>query len=95
MNDLLYESRSKRDGVTIPTIWVAIALSVFVHVAALWKWLPQLDLRLPSLEELQRGEGSGSLVVQLAPPTSPPPAAPVVCWRTCRRRPKKRGGFSP
>jgi hypothetical protein len=75
MNDLLYESRNKRDGVTIPTIWVAIALSVLVHVAALWKWLPKLDLRLPSLEELQRGEAGGSLVVHLAPPVSPPQAA--------------------
>lgn len=76
MSDLLAEFHARRDGVTIPTIWVAIALSVLVHVAALWKWLPKLDLRLPSLEELQRGESSGSLVVHLAPPVSPPQAAP-------------------
>lgn len=59
---------------TVPTIWVAIALSLLIHAAALWEWLPRI--RLPALEAPERGEASGSLVVRLAPPPSPPPAPP-------------------
>ena len=64
--------RKRREGVTIPTIWVAIALSLLVHIAVMWKWLPQIDFRLPSPEDLKLGETRGSLVVQLAPPPRPP-----------------------
>jgi hypothetical protein len=66
------ELRNRRDGVTIPTIWIAVALSVLLHVAVLWKYLPELKLHLPSPELAERGETSGSLVVQLAPPPRPP-----------------------
>ena len=66
------ELRNRRDGITIPTIWIAVALSVLLHVAVLWKWLPQLQLHLPSPELSERGETSGSLSVQLAPPPHPP-----------------------
>ena len=55
---------------TIPTIWVAIALSLLIHVAVLWQWLPRL--RFPSLDEPTRGEVP--LIVRLAPPPGPPPA---------------------
>ena len=75
------ELRNRRDGVTIPTIWIAVALSVLLHVAVLWKWLPQLKLHLPSEELSERGETSGSLVVQLAPaphPPSSPQSAPAL-----------------
>jgi hypothetical protein len=74
MSDWHDESPNGRDGVTIPTIWVAIALSLLIHAAALWEWLPKL--RLPSPEETKRGEASGSLVVRLAPPPSLPAAPP-------------------
>ena len=74
MSDWHDESPNRRDGVTIPTIWVAIALSLLIHAAALWEWLPKL--RLPSPEETKRGEASGSLVVRLAPPPSLPAAPP-------------------
>ena len=70
----LDKSRNRRDGVTLPTIWVAIALSLLIHGAALWEWLPRI--RLPSLEAPERGEASGPLVVRLAPPPSLPPAPP-------------------
>lgn len=58
----------------MPTFWVALALSLLIHVAVLWTWLPRI--RLPSLEAPERGEAIGSLTVNLAPPPSPPPARP-------------------
>lgn len=67
----------RRDGVTIPTIWIAVAISLLLHLAIMFKWLP--NLRLPSPELDERGESKGSLVVELAPaprPPSAPPAAP-------------------
>jgi hypothetical protein len=67
-SDRLDASRNRR----VPTIWVAIALSLLIHVAVLWQWLPRL--RFPSLEELELGDARGSLVVRLAPPPGPPPS---------------------
>ena len=78
MINWLDDSRNRRDGVTIPTIWIAVAISLLVHVALMWKWLPRI--RMPSPELSERGESQGSLVVQLAPMPRPsatpsPPAA--------------------
>jgi hypothetical protein len=69
-SDRLDASRNRR----APTIWVAVALSLLIHVAVLWQWLPRL--RFPSLDELELGDARGSLVVRLAPPPGPPPAPP-------------------
>ena len=66
--------RDRRDGVTIPAIWIAFALSLLIHVAVLWQWLPQLAPRPPSPDEIKAGAAKGSLLVRLAPPPSPPPA---------------------
>jgi len=66
------DSRDRRDGVTIPTIWVAFALSLLIHIAALWQWLPKLRPP-PSPDEMKLGEANGSLLVRLLPPPSPPP----------------------
>lgn len=66
------ELRTRRDGVTIPKIWVAVALSLILHLALMWKWLPQLHL--PSPEESKLGASRRSLEVQLAPPPRPPSA---------------------
>ena len=74
MNDWHDASRIRRDGVTIPVIWVALALSLLIHVAVLWVLLPRL--RLPSFEDAERGKASGALVVDLAPAPGPAPAAP-------------------
>jgi hypothetical protein len=68
------EIHTRRDVVMLPTIWVAIALSVLIHILVLGKWLPQV--RLPSLDELALGEASRSLVVNLAPPSAPRPPSP-------------------
>ena len=75
MSERLYESRIWRDGMT-PTIWVAFALSLLIHAAALWEWLPRM--RLPSPDAPERGEADGALVVHLAPSPSPPPALPAL-----------------
>jgi len=72
VSDGLANSRGRPEGVTIPTIWVALALSLLIHVAVLWQWLPKL--RLPSPDEAKLGEANGSLIVHLAPPPSPPPS---------------------
>jgi hypothetical protein len=71
VSDWLDQPRGARDGVTIPTIWVAIVLSILIHAAALLHWLPRLHLLSPEQREI--GETRGSLFVHLAPPPSPPP----------------------
>jgi hypothetical protein len=70
MSDWLGGSRYPRDGITIPTIWAAFALSILIHVLALWVLLPRLDLARKSL----RGDPRAQLNVDLAPLPSPPPA---------------------
>src|SRR6185295_13260442 len=76
MSDVIYEPRGNRDGITIPTIWVAIVLSLLLHVGVLLKWLPQIRQQLfPDVPE--KGEAAGPLVVRIAPPPAPsPPPAP-------------------
>ena len=70
MSDWLLDQTDRRDGVTVPTIWLALALSLLIHAAVMWQWLPKI--KLPSLEELKL-RGPGSLTVSLAPPPAPPP----------------------
>jgi len=74
MSDWFDESRNRRGGVTVPTIWVAVVLSLLIHAAALWELLPRM--RLLSLERPERSESGGPLTVRLAPLPSPPPAPP-------------------
>lgn len=64
MNAPIDPSRSKNDGVVVPRIWVAFALSVALHIAALWG-VPHKLAPLPGA-----GEGSGipgQLTLRLAP----------------------------
>jgi hypothetical protein len=58
--------------VTIPSIWVAFALSLLIHIAALWQLLPKLHLASP--DESKLGEAKVPLLVRLAPAPSPPPS---------------------
>jgi len=78
-------SRDRRDGVTIPVIWVAFALSLLLHLAALWQW--RLQPHLPSPDETKLGEAHGSLEVRLAPP---PGAAPAPALAPPATRPGAR-----
>ncbi len=72
MSDWQSEPSGRRDGVTIPTIWIAVALSLLLHVAVLWQWLPRMLLNPgdPNLTEIR-----DSLVVRLAPAPTPPRAS--------------------
>jgi len=87
VNDGPDNYRDKPDGVTIPTIWVAFALSLLIHFAALWQWLPKL--RLLSPDESKAGASNNPLIVRLAPSPSPPlsskrsiqPPAPTIVAR--------------
>ena len=45
MNDPTDLFRSRTDGVVIPRIWVATALSILLHIIALWE-LPQIKMDL-------------------------------------------------
>jgi len=74
------EPRRRHDVVTIPTVWLAVVLSLLVHVAALWLVVP----RLRFLADARDAGQASSLAVQLVPPTSlaanvarPAPAPPA------------------
>ena len=63
-----------KDSITIPTLWVAFALSLILH-ALLLGWLPKA--MTSPLEDPEKGKKSGSLAVRLAPPPKPqPPGIP-------------------
>lgn len=81
MSDWIDAPRNSRDGVTIPTIWVAFALSILMHIAALWVF-PQKPVLLPGLGE--HFNIRDPLTIRLVPPTPAPPvgSAPVVPPRT-------------
>jgi hypothetical protein len=76
MTDTLYEPpRSDGATVTVPAIRVAFALSLLIHAAVLWGWVPRLhDL---ASERAERGKAGGPLAVRLAPPPSPPTSAAI------------------
>ena len=63
-----------RDSVTVRGFRVALALSVLVHALALSPWTPQLSR--PPTDLVETKESRGPLIVQLAPPPSPPRARP-------------------
>jgi hypothetical protein len=77
MRDALAAPRTDHDRVTIPVIWIAFALSILLHLAALIGWLPHM--RILPFEGPERGNSGGSLTVELAPPPTKKPApAPSV-----------------
>ena len=65
--------RGRHDGITIPNIWLAVALSLVLHLLALWSW-PAIAPKL-ALGEKEEGKSNGSLAVRLAQPASRPPSA--------------------
>lgn len=74
MIDRYAQYRYRSDVVVIPRIRVTFALSILIHVAALWILLPRLPLLLPGPDE---ASPSDRLQVQLAAPAQPAPAQPV------------------
>ncbi len=77
---------------TVPVIRLAFALSLALHAAVLWGWLPRIHAL--SLERDQLGKPSGPLVVELAPQphpaTSPPPAPRASSALPAQPSPTKR-----
>ncbi|MCJ7838809.1 MAG: hypothetical protein MUP61_06300, partial [Burkholderiales bacterium] len=73
MSDRSSNFRDRPEGVTIPAMWLAFAASLLLHLAVLWQWLPRLHLLSP--DETRPGVATSTLLVRLAPPPSPPPAA--------------------
>jgi hypothetical protein len=47
MSHWLDEPRVRQDVVTIPRLWVTIALSILIHVAVLFIWIPRTHLLTP------------------------------------------------
>ena len=79
--------RGDRDVLRIPVIRVAFALSLLIHAAALWPWLPPLHLLSP--EDVERKEAASRFQVRLAPiaiPVPPPSPAPQSQRATPPRR---------
>ena len=40
MNDRIDDFRNRHDGMVIPRIWVAVAVSILLHIALLWRLPP-------------------------------------------------------
>jgi hypothetical protein len=69
--------RDAHERITIRTIWLTLALSILIHIGALFVWLPRTPI-LASLEP-DLGDTNAPVQVQLVPqaaviPTPPPPA---------------------
>lgn len=65
-----------RHRIAIPTVWVALALSLGLHALLLWGWLPR-PVVFP-FDEQEKGRKSGSLALRLAPPRVAQPEIPVL-----------------
>ena len=75
MSHWLDEPRDRQDVVTIPRLWVTAALSILIHLAVLFIWIPRTHLLTPGDQE--QDQLTDRLQVRLAaPPTPPPPASP-------------------
>ncbi len=81
----------RHDDVRISAIRVAFVVSLLVHAAALWTYLPKLRLLSPS--DATQGEAGSQLAVDLTPaqrppgslPSSPPPPEPQVALQSPAR----------
>lgn len=71
MNEVLETIRQRRDAVTIPVIWIALAVSILIHIVVMWQWVPLIHR--PSSDLAERAK-TGPLIVQLAPRPAAPPA---------------------
>ncbi len=108
MKDWRDERRSRHDVITIPVLWLAVVLSLGVHVAALWHLLPDLKLLntgTPSPDDERsapltaRLEGPSTIVPESRPPVvvvSPEPPKPAPPRRPApARKPAVRAPAPP
>jgi hypothetical protein len=75
MSHWLDEPRVRQDVVTIPRLWVTIALSILIHVAILFIWIPRTHLLTPGDQE--QDQTGDRLQVRLAAPPTPTASPPV------------------
>jgi len=87
MSHWLDEPRDRQDVVTIPKLWVTAALSILIHLAVLFIWIPRTHLLTPGDEE--QDQLTDRLQVRLAaPPTPPPPTSPPQTQASLQPPPK-------
>src|SRR5450755_2091169 len=67
------QPRDRHESVTIRTIWLTLALSILIHVAALFVLIPHMQTLS---DDLEQGETSAPVQVQLTPPPSAVVVAP-------------------
>jgi hypothetical protein len=70
--------RRRDDVVTIPRIWLMVILSLAIHLAALWEFLPELKHSLSPGEDEKVAAIGERLAVRLAPPQMQPPSLTVI-----------------
>ena len=83
----------RHDDVRISAIRVAFAVSLLVHAALLWTYLPKMRILTPT--DATQGDAGTPLAVQLAPlqsppgsmPSTPPPPEPLVTLQANPRNP--------
>lgn len=69
--------------IVIPVVWIAVVLSLLVHLAALWEWLPKFEPIKVEAPNQVDATSSTPISVQLGSTQAPPPqptvalAAPV------------------
>ena len=92
MNDWRSGPGYRHDVITVRVIWVAFALSLLVHIAALWMSPPLM--RSLTLDSSEGKEPTRALIAQLAPRSIPsestPPAAPPSQPPQASSPPKRR-----
>jgi hypothetical protein len=76
MHDLLAGARRRDEVVAVPRIWLTFALSLLVHIVALWVVLPRLPLLSPGEEQGQVSDRLQVRVAALPPPVAPAPPPP-------------------
>ena len=73
MSHWLDELRVRQDVVTVPRVWVTIALSILIHVALLFIWISRTQLLTEGNEA--QNLASNRLQVVLATPPAPTPSS--------------------
>src|SRR5207247_6715002 len=68
------DERYRHETVIVRTLWVTIALSLLVHLAALFLWLPRIPLLTPRGEEQELA--NDRLQARLAAIPKPAPVRP-------------------
>ena len=89
------QPRDRHESVTIRTIWLTLALSILIHVAALFVLIPHM--RTLS-DDLEQGEANAPVQVRLAPPPAiaiAPPEPSRDTRHRSRRQPAAQGRDAP